>query len=286
MVLDRPLLVAHRGASAYAPEHTTAAYRLAIEQGADLIEPDLQLTRDGVLIALHDETLERTTNVEAVFPDRFREVETPKGAVKRWPVADFTLEEVRQLDAGSWFRADFEGERIPTLDEVIEIARGRVGVFPETKAPEASAARGLSMERCLTDTLTRHGLTTPGAVPETPVLLQSFSERSLRILGADMHLDLPRILLVDASAGRRLTPDGLAEVVSFATGIGPDKRLLRDDPSIIEEAHAAGLAVIPWTFGTRDLSAEAVTTEMERFVCEMQVDGLFTDNPDLFPSGC
>ena len=95
----RKLLVAHRGASAYAPEHTLAAYRLALEQGADFVEQDLGVTRDGVLVCLHDPTLERTTDVEQVFPDRFRQVD----GARRWFVADFTLDEIKRLDAGAWF---------------------------------------------------------------------------------------------------------------------------------------------------------------------------------------
>src|SRR5947209_470054 len=101
----RPTLIAHRGASAYAPEHTLEAYRLAMKQGADFVEPDLQITKDGVLVCLHDTTLERTTDVRTVFPDRSREV---KGR-KTWPVADFTLEEVQRLDAGAWMGARFAG---------------------------------------------------------------------------------------------------------------------------------------------------------------------------------
>jgi glycerophosphoryl diester phosphodiesterase len=95
----KKLLVAHRGASAYAPEHTVAAYRLALEQGADFVEQDLGVTKDGALVCLHDPTLERTTDVEQVFPDRFRE----EGGTKRWYIADFTADEIKRLDAGSWF---------------------------------------------------------------------------------------------------------------------------------------------------------------------------------------
>src|SRR5687767_11566399 len=98
-------LVAHRGASAYAPEHTLEAYRLAIEQGADYVEQDLAVTKDGVLVCIHDLTLERTTNVEDVFPTRFAEDKTGAAPVKRWLVGDFTLAEIKKLDAGSWFNA-------------------------------------------------------------------------------------------------------------------------------------------------------------------------------------
>lgn len=94
---------AHRGASACAPEHTLAAYRLALEPGADYVEQDLAVTRDGVLVCLHDLTLERTTNVEEVFPDRFVEIAEGPQRGRRWLVNGFTLEELRRLDAGSWF---------------------------------------------------------------------------------------------------------------------------------------------------------------------------------------
>ncbi|HVJ82224.1 MAG TPA: glycerophosphodiester phosphodiesterase family protein, partial [Planctomycetia bacterium] len=117
----RPTLIAHRGASAYAPEHTLVAYELAIRQGADFVEPDLQMTKDGELVCLHDATLERTTDVEAVFPDRAKEA---KGK-KIWPAADFTLAEIKRLDAGSWKDAKFAGARVPTLREMIGAVKGR-----------------------------------------------------------------------------------------------------------------------------------------------------------------
>src|SRR5262249_4822025 len=132
----KKILVAHRGASAYAPEHTIEAYRLAIEQGADFIEQDLQITKDGVLVCLHDLTLERTTNVKEVFPTRFRvdvsEDQSPGGAsaippTKHWYVSDFTLSEIKQLDAGSWFDAKFKAAKVPTFQEAIDLARGKAG---------------------------------------------------------------------------------------------------------------------------------------------------------------
>lgn len=163
-----PLLVAHRGASAYAPEHTLAAYELGIEQGADFIEPDLQITRDGVLIALHDLTLERTTNVRELFPDRFREEQVRGELARVWLANDFTLDEIKRLDAGSWFDPAFEDARIPTLSEVIDVARGRAGIFPETKAPEVYGDRGFSMERLLLAELERHGLGSAGGRSSDP----------------------------------------------------------------------------------------------------------------------
>jgi glycerophosphoryl diester phosphodiesterase len=279
------LLIAHRGASGYAPEHTMAAYRLALEQGADFIEPDLQITRDGILIALHDLTLERTTNVAEVFPDRYREELFRGETVRRWYANDFTLEELRRLDAGSWFDGAFEGVRIPTLSEVIELARGQAGIFPETKAPEVYGDRGYDMERLLMAELERHGLHEADADPLTPVVIQSFSAESLRILRHEVGTDLPLTFLISGPDSETwLSEDGLAQIGEFATGIGPTKSLLLEHPDAVDLAHQAGLTVIPWTFRA-GASGEFATVEeeMAHFLFGLGVDGLFTNNPDLFP---
>jgi glycerophosphoryl diester phosphodiesterase len=122
---SRKILVAHRGASAYAPEHTFESYQLALKQGADFVEQDLQITRDGVLVCLHDLTLERTTNVKEIFPTRFREESISDAPARHWYVSDFTLNEIKQLDAGSWFNVKFKGTRVPTFQEAIELVRGK-----------------------------------------------------------------------------------------------------------------------------------------------------------------
>ena len=141
-----PVNIAHRGASAYAPEHTLAAYRLAIEMGADYVEQDLQLTSDGVLICMHDTTLNRTTDVEEVFPDRSREVEIRGEPRAVWRVSDFTLDEIKTLDAGVWFSDEFAGTRVPTFQEAIDLVQGQAGMYPETKAPGEYEALGFTME--------------------------------------------------------------------------------------------------------------------------------------------
>jgi glycerophosphoryl diester phosphodiesterase len=279
------LLVAHRGASGYAPEHTLPSYRLAISQGADFIEPDLQITKDGVLIALHDLTLDRTTNVAEVFPDRFREEEARGRTERRWYASDFTLAEIRTLDAGSWFSDEFRGARVPTFAEVIELAlSGQVGVFPETKAPEVYGDLGFDMERLVMEELARHGLERRGARPETPVYLQSFSPESLRILrerGSDLHHTL---LLSGEEADQWLSAEGLERASAFADGIGPAKGLLLSDPAAVDRAHSAGLTVIPYTFRAANPGDfPDVTAEIRHFLHTLHVDGLFTDNPDRFP---
>lgn len=282
-----PILVAHRGASAYAPEHTLAAYELGIEQGADYIEPDLQITSDGVLIALHDLTLERTTDVADIFPDRFREVEVEGELTRVWPVNDFTLDEIRTLDAGSWFGASFAGARVPTFLEVVAVARGRAGLFVETKAPEVYGDRGFDMGALLLEALREVGLDEPGADPTTPVIIQSFSPSSLESLRHEHGTRLPLALLVggDEAAAEWLTPEGLARAAAFATGIGPAKNLIAADPTVVEQAHALGLTVVPWTFRASrpGQGFASVEEEMGHFLERFGVDGIITDNPDLFP---
>src|SRR3954467_4348242 len=135
-------LIAHRGASAYAPEHTIAAYTKALEQGADFVEQDLAVTKDGVLVCIHDLTLERTTDVEEVFPTRFVENNAAAGPGKHWLVGDFTLAELKKLDAGSWFNPKFAGARIPTFQEAIDLVGNKAGLYPELKDPAFYRERG------------------------------------------------------------------------------------------------------------------------------------------------
>ena len=278
---DMKILVAHRGASAYAPEHTLAAYQLALEQGADYVEQDLQITKDSVLVCLHDVTLERTTDVETVFPDR---AQVENGA-KRWYVADFTLAELKRLDAGSWFDAKFKGARIPTFAEAIQAVRGRAGLYPETKAPEVYGKRGFEMEKLLVDELRKHKLDQPGSDPKTPIIIQSFSAASLRKLADELKSKLPRVLLVsDLAPQSWLTPDGLREAKKFVHGIGPAKALLETNPQIVKWAHELGLTVTPYTFRSRQTGKfKDVREEMRHYLFTLGVDAVFTDNPDQFP---
>src|SRR5687768_9332493 len=188
--------VAHRGASGYAPEHTLAAYQLAIEMGADYVEQDLAVTKDGVLICLHDGSLERTTNVEALFPTRVS-TQTIEGKTRQaWLANDFTLAEIKTLDAGSWFNAKFKGERIPTFDEAIALVRGKAGLFPELKVPEIYAGRNVNFEKLVADALDKNGLRGTRADPKTPVILQTFSPQTARNL-AQMKIGVPVVLLME-----------------------------------------------------------------------------------------
>lgn len=276
-------LVAHRGASAYAPEHTIAAYRLAIEQGADFVEQDLAVTKDGVLVCIHDLSLERTTDVETVFPDRFTEDKSGSTAAKRWLVGDFTLAEIKRLDAGSWFDAKFAGARIPTFQEAIDTVRGKAGLYPELKDPAFYRTRGVRPEKLLAEVLERNGLI---ADSKTPVIIQSFDEATIKALVQELP-KLPRVWLVELVDAHRLdSAEKVRAIASWATGLGPNKAIIQQRPEVVRWAHAAGLTVTPWTFRAstaKDAGFASVREEMEKFLYEYGVDALFTDNPDQFP---
>ena len=278
------MLVAHRGASAYAPEHTSTAYERAIEQGADYVEQDLQVTRDGVLVCLHDTTLERTTNVETVFPDRWTEVREDGKARRVWFVRDFTLDEIRSLDAGSWFGLRFKGARVLTFREAIACVGGRAGLYPETKDPDTYGSLGVPMEKLLVDDLRASGLD-PGD-PSTSVIIQSFSWESLLRLRKKYGVRLRLVYLVSGGSGEKLDgAEKLKEIAALCQGIGPAKELLAKQPKIVEWAHQAGLTVTPYTFSSRNPGGGPgeLAAEMRYFLYQLGVDALFTDNPDLFP---
>ena len=275
-------VVAHRGASAYAPEHTRAAYALAIAQGADYVEQDLGVTRDGVLVCLHDDSLERTTDVEERFPDRF--TVDPSGR-RRWMLADFTLAEVKTLEAGGWFDPRFAGEQVLTFDEAIAIVGARAGLYPELKSPALYTARGHDMARLVADALRRAGLAGSSAAGKVrpPVILQSFDPEALRRV-ATLLPDVPRVLLLDQKAAAEwLTAERLPTIREFAHGIGPAKAVIQANPGIVAAAHAAGLTVTPYPFRSAGAADEDVGAEMRRFLYAFGVDAVFTDNPDRFP---
>jgi glycerophosphoryl diester phosphodiesterase len=239
--------IAHRGASAYAPEHTLAAYALGLEMGADYIEQDLQLTRDGVLICLHDETLERTTNVEEVYPDRYREDERAPG-VKRWYAVDFTVEEIRRLDAGSWFGEAFAGERIPTFLESVALVWGKAGIYPELKEPGFYESHGMNMVDIFIEEMKAAGLDTAEGQAATPVFVQSFSPEALIQMHEKTGGTYRLIQLVEVRRARELMTDrALQEVAKYAYGLGPSILIVRGDPTRVHRAHALGLKLHPYT---------------------------------------
>ena len=205
---------------------------------------------------------------------------------KTWAVSDFTLAEIEQLDAGSWFDKKFTGERVPTWQEAIDLVRGKAGLFPETKGPEVYGSRGFDMETLVLKELQKNGLDTPGADPRTPVIIQSFSPESLQKMRA-MGVKLTLVLLIsdgDPERDKWLRDEGLRKVKTFADGIGPAKSLLVTDATLAKRARRLGLTLTPYTFRSAGVPpGQTVKEEMAKFLYEIGVDALFTDNPDQFP---
>lgn len=283
---ETKICIAHRGASAYAPEHTLAAYRLALAMGADFIEQDLQMTSDGVLVCLHDTTLERTTDVETVFPDRFEETRRRGRTVKTWPVVRFTLAEIKRLDAGAWFDPKFAGERVPTFQEAIDLVKGKAGIYPETKAPEYYEEHGLQMVVELARVLEANGFATEEGQRATPIFVQSFSPQSLKRMRALTGKTYRLIQLVSGGqAAELMSEEGLDKVAEYAAGVGPTITILTDDRTRIEAAHRRGLLLHPYTVSTRSVQNgfPGPREFTEYLLYELGVDGVFTDYPDLFP---
>ncbi len=290
---EDPVIIAHRGASGRLPEHTLEAYGRAMDAGAHFIEPDLVMTRDGVLVARHDRYLSTTTNVAELpeFADRRTTKELFFGPRDDWFVEDFTLAELKRLRA----RQPRDGRpisyndrfEIPTFDEILDevVTRAEdgqvVGVYPEIKSPAFFAEIGLSMEAPLLEAIRRAGLAELGV----PVFLQSFEPAVLRSLSA--QTDWPLVQLLTASE-RALefgyNPD-LAEIAEYADGVGPDKSMLwleSGEPSgFVAEAHRLGLEVHPYTFRDDDVGAGFDTVEQElRATLAQGVDGVFVDYPE------
>ncbi len=280
----RMIVIAHRGASGYLPEHTLPAYAVAHGMGADYIEPDLVLTSDRRFICLHDIHLEATTNVEEVFPDRARED-------GRWYAADFTVEEIGRLEAVERLDGRFPKGvgrfRVPTFAEMIELVQGmnqssgrNVGIYPELKAPAWHRAEGLPMEEALLDVLERYGYREPGA----PVFVQSFEPESLKRLRA-LGSKLPQVLLMaEAEQYQRfLSPEGIAGIADFADGIGPAKTMIRRQPDLVVWAREAGLLVHSYTFRADQTPSryKSLYEEIRRHLFAFGVNGVFTDHPDV-----
>ena len=270
-------VIAHRGASGERPEHTASAYRLAVEQGADFIEPDLVMTRDGHFVVRHENEIGGTTDV-AERPE-FAARKTTKAIdgveTTGWFTEDFTLAELKALRARERLpllrpgnTAFNDRDAILTFDEVVAVAReegaraGRViGVAPELKHPSYYAAVGLPMEDAFVTALERHGLT--GA--DAPILIQCFEVGPLQRLNA--RIDAPLLQLMSVAGGpadrpdltyaAMSTPDGLHAVAAYAEAVGVETGMIvpRDNmarsltpTSLIADAHAAGLKVVVWTF--------------------------------------
>jgi len=293
--LPNILVIAHRGASGERPEHTIESYRRAIEQGADYIEPDLVMTRDGVLIARHENEIGGTTDVarHPEFAARRRTQIIDGETMTGWFTEDFTIAEIKTLRARERLpelrplNSAFDGRfTVPTFDEIMQLAadanrqRGdaaKIGVYPETKHPAHFAGIGLPLEQGVLDTLLRHGYAADGS----PVFIQSFDPRNLRQLRA--MTSLPLVQLLEHELG------DLDEIAKYADAIGIAKALAT--PEGVRAAHAARLKVHVWTFraeneflpdelkaGDSPAAHGDLDAEIRRFLGR-GIDGFFVDFP-------
>jgi len=313
-----PIVIAHRGASGERPEHTLEGYKLAIALGADYIEPDLVLTKDGVLVARHENEISETTDVadHPEFAARKATKTIDGAAVTGWFTEDFTLAELKTLRAKERLpklrSTAYDGKyEIPTFAEILDLLAAvnmdrkvPVGVYPETKHPGYFTSIGLPHEAALLEILGKYGYKGRAA----PVFIQSFEVGNLKALRAKS--DLPLIQLMDAEGGpaddtkasyaAMATPAGLKAVAAYADGIGPNKAMviprgalgtLGDPTTLVKDAHAAGLQVHPWTFrrenyflplgdkgGLNPAGHGDLAAEIESFL-KTGIDGLFSDNP-------
>jgi glycerophosphoryl diester phosphodiesterase len=274
-------LIAHRGASGDAPEHTMAAYRLALAQHADFVEPDLAVSKDGQLICLHDDTLERTTNVATVFPDRFDQQTHDSSGRRRWLANDFTLDEITHLDAGIWRGEPFRGEQVPSFEQMVALVRGKAGIYPELKSPPLYMSRGVDMTAIFVRTVKRLGLDTEESLRQTPMIIQSFDEPTVQRVATELP-NVPRVFLT--SRDEDVTDARLDVLATFATGIAPEKQVIARHPDMVARAHARGLTVTAWTFRADEKTTyPSVRDEMQHFLYDLNIDALFTNNPDAFP---
>ena len=276
--------IAHRGASAYAPEHSAAAYTLAMEQKVDFVEPDLAVSKDNVLFCMHDDTLERTTNVAEVFPDRVAVGYETRQPGKHWLAADFTMAELRRLDSGKWFKPEFAGQRLLTFQEMIDLVKTRpgFGIYPELKSPELYKARGIDQIKLFVEIVKKNGLEKPASLNTMPVIIQSFDEAAIRRVATELPT-IPRVFLT--SKDEDVTEARIQQLATFATGIAPEKFVIARHPELVARAHAAHLTVTSWTFRADDkeMKFPNVKAEMTHFLYDLGVDALFTNNPDHFP---
>jgi len=315
-----PLIIGHRGASGERPESSLMAFRLAIAEGADVIEPDLVLTKDGHFVVRHENDISQTTDValKPEFAGRLTTRQIQGQAVSGWFSEDFTLAEIKTLRCRERLpklrpeSAKFNGqEAIPTFQEVLDLAKSEsarlkrtIGTYPEMKHASYFASIGLPMEARLADALKTNGLDSPTA----PVFIQCFDVLPLKTI---MTLcKAPRVQLVEPNGGPTdvtlrykdmVTASGLKTIATYATGVGPDWSMviptvdgdIGPPTALVKDAHAAGLTVHPWTVraenvflppkrrvGT-DPSAHGDVDAVYKALYAAGVDGLFSDFPGL-----
>lgn len=325
----QPLVIAHRGASGYVPEHTLGAYALAVTMGSDYIEPDVVITSDGQLIARHDNELGLTTDVadRSEFASRYRTQQVDGFTVSGWFTEDFTLAEIKMLRAIERIPNIRPGNvrmdgafDVPTMQEIIDLIKGmevsysrRIGIYPEIKHATHFQRLGLSMEQPLVDILNQNGY----RGPEAPIYIQSFEVNNLKELSKITDMKLIQLfasrntsqpydqeqLGTGLTYADMATPEGLREIAEYAYAVGPAKNYIipRDEnnrltsaTTFVQDAHAVGLKVHPYTFRAENLylpiefqSDDPSPAAIGDFSGELKafyatgIDGLFSDQPDI-----
>lgn len=312
------IVIAHRGASGERPEHTLAAYELAIDQGADYIEPDLVATRDGVLVARHENEISGTTDVSdrPEFATRLTTRVIDGEEMTGWFTEDFTLAELRTLRARERLpdirpqNTAYDGlYQVPTLEEIIQLVRAKeaetgrvIGLYPEIKHPTYFKDIGIDLAHLLVTQL--HAAGYEGA--DAPVFIQCFEVAELWRLASITELRLVQLVAAEGGPAdnatmtyaQMVTPEGLAEIAEYADGIGVDLRLLISDdfsPTMLSnDAHQAGLLVHAWTLRKENAFLPAPlrrSSDPSDYGCfeavlgmlsaHQSVDGVFTDHPDV-----
>ncbi|UOR11190.1 glycerophosphodiester phosphodiesterase [Halobacillus amylolyticus] len=238
---QQTLTIAHRGASGYAPENTMAAFEKSVDMKAEMFELDVQMSKDGELVVIHDTTVDRTTN--------------GSGQVK-----DFTYEELRQLDAGSWFSEEFAGEKIPTLGEVLDAYKGRSGILIELKSPSLYPG----IEQKVAAALVARNMHKP---ENDKIIVQSFDHESMKTFHSILPSMPVGVLLGYSEEG--VSNEQLANFSSYAEYFNPNKAMITGD--LVNRIHEFGMKTHPYT--VRD-------QESANFLLSVGVDGIITDFPD------
>ena len=296
---EQKIVMAHRGACGYLPEHTLPGYAMAYAMGADYIEPDVVLTKDDVFICVHDIYIDDTTDVKEIFTERQRKD-------GHWYAVDFTLAEIKQLHAHERTNKDgtsvFPGRfplgmskfEVPTFAEMIELIQGlnkstgrNVGICPEFKSPSFHKKEGHQGEEKLLEFLSEYGYKDKNS----NIYIQCFDPDCLKKIRFELKSELPLLQLIgepeweytnEVAYIKELNKENLAEIATYADVLSPEKSRLERNPDTVKLAHEAGLKVIPYTFRADSLPGQYKTFEEElnQFYVVYGVDGIFTDFAD------
>ncbi|MFS0576794.1 glycerophosphodiester phosphodiesterase family protein [Sporosarcina sp. 179-K 3D1 HS] len=233
--------VAHRGASGHAPENTMAAFQKGVDMKADYIEIDVQMTKDGELVLIHDTTVDRTTDGIGY-------------------VGDLTFEAIRQLDAGSWFHEEYAGEKVPTFDEVLDSFRGKTGILIELKAPELYPG----IEEKVAVALIERNMHKPN---NNKIIIQSFNHESMK-KSKELLPEVPHGVLAGPSWAN-VTDEQLAEFASYADYFNPNMNIVT--PELVDRVHEVGMMIFPYTSRSQ---------EQANHLFDLNVDGIVSDFPE------